>query len=91
MGELKVVNSNGGVSIEGNRPELERNSSSPPDPALIAEESLSAAEEAAEQVLNFVHPTLDSEEKRRDVVDYVQQLVKTRLNCEVISPFYEIN
>ncbi|KAL1565766.1 hypothetical protein AAHA92_01451 [Salvia divinorum] len=53
-------------------------------PALISEECLSAAGEAAEQVLNCVHPTLDSEEKRRDVVDFVQQLVRTRLNCEVV-------
>ncbi|KAG6401354.1 hypothetical protein SASPL_138208 [Salvia splendens] len=50
------------------------------DPALISEECLSAAE----QVLNCVHPTLDSEEKRRDVIDYVQQLVKSQLNCEVV-------
>lgn len=92
MGELKVVNSNGSVSIEEKRSDLGRNWSPPPDPALITEESLSAAEEAAEHVLNCVHPTLDSEEKRRDVVDYVQQLVKSRLNCEVISLlFYEIN
>ncbi|KAG6386464.1 hypothetical protein SASPL_155367 [Salvia splendens] len=52
----------------------------PADPALISDECLSAAE----QVLNCVHPTLDSEEKRRDVVEFVQQLVKTRLNCEVV-------
>lgn len=57
----------------------------PPDPAMISEECLSSAAEAAEQVLNCVHPTLDSEEKRRDVIDYVQQLVKTHLNCEVID------
>lgn len=57
------------------------------DPAVIMEEKWSAAEEAAEHVLNWVHPTLDSEEKRRDVVDYVQQLVKSRLNCEVVNFF----
>ncbi|KAL8516440.1 hypothetical protein ACS0TY_014918 [Phlomoides rotata] len=85
MGELKVVNPNGSVPIEENPSGLGRNSSSPPDPALITDECLSAAEEAAEQVLNCVHPTLDSEEKRRDVLDYVQQLVKTRLNCESVS------
>ncbi|KAL1541035.1 hypothetical protein AAHA92_25305 [Salvia divinorum] len=58
--------------------------SPPADPALISEECLSAAGDAAEQALNCVHPTLDSEEKRRDVIDYVQQLVKSQLNCEVV-------
>lgn len=54
------------------------------DPASISKECLSAAEEAAEEVLNCVHPTLDAEEKRRDVIDYVQQLVKIHLNSEVV-------
>lgn len=62
-----------------------RKATPPADPALISEECLSAAGDAAEQVLNCVHPTLDSEEKRRDVIDYVQQLVKSQLNCEVID------
>lgn len=56
----------------------------PPDPSSISQECLSVAEEAGEQVLNYVHPTLDSEERRTMVVDYVQHLVKTRLNCEVV-------
>lgn len=42
-----------------------------------------AAEEAAQQVLNCIHPTLDSEEERRDIVDYVQRLIKSNLNSEV--------
>ncbi|XP_051143488.1 uncharacterized protein LOC127259915 isoform X2 [Andrographis paniculata] len=44
-----------------------------------------AAEEAAEQILNCVHPTLDSEEKRRDVIDYVQQLINTCAACQVVA------
>lgn len=60
-------------------------STPPADPvSVIGKECLSAAEEAAEEVLNCLHPTLDAEEKRRDVIDYVQQLVKTHLNCEVV-------
>lgn len=87
MGELEVANSKGNASTEEEPSAfgLVWKSSPPPDPALISEECLSAAEEAAEQVLNCVHPTLDSEEKRRDVIDYVQQLVKSRLSCEVIN------
>ncbi|KAK6145212.1 hypothetical protein DH2020_022032 [Rehmannia glutinosa] len=73
MGELGLVNSKGDVSTEEARLGFGSRwkSSPPPDPASISEECLSAAEEAAEQVLNCVHPTLDSEEKRRDVIDYV--------------------
>ncbi|KAL8549024.1 hypothetical protein ACS0TY_008053 [Phlomoides rotata] len=57
----------------------------PPDLSSLSEDCLSAAEEAAQQVLNCIHPTLDSEEKRRDIVDYLQRLIKTHLNCEVFT------
>lgn len=86
MGEL---NSDGDVLAVEERSNFgsARVASTPPaDPvSIISKECLSAAEEAAEEVLNCVHPTLDAEEKRRDVIDYVQQLVKTHLNCEVID------
>ncbi|XP_020550435.1 uncharacterized protein LOC105163859 isoform X2 [Sesamum indicum] len=82
MGELRVANS-GGRAEQRSGFFLGSRSSTPPDPASLSEESLSAAEEAAQQVLNCVHPTLDSEEKRRDIVDYVQRLIKSHLNCEV--------
>ncbi|KAL0419296.1 UNVERIFIED_CONTAM: hypothetical protein Sradi_1343100 [Sesamum radiatum] len=82
MGELGVANS-GGRAEQRSGFFLGSRSSTPPDPASLSEESLSAAEEAAQQVLNCVHPTLDSEEKRRDIVDYVQRLIKSHLNCEV--------
>lgn len=84
MGEL---NTEGDVLAVEERSDfgLAWKASPPADPALISEDCLSAAGEAAEQVLNCVHPTLDSEEKRRDVIDYVQQLVKSHLNCEVID------
>ncbi|KAL6499892.1 hypothetical protein OROGR_027802 [Orobanche gracilis] len=87
MGELGEVNSNDNVRAEEARLGLGSwwKSWVPRDPALIGVEYLSATEEAAGQVLNCVHPTLDSEEKRRDVIDYVQQLVQSHLNCEVVS------
>ncbi|KAL7081912.1 hypothetical protein ACP275_14G068300 [Erythranthe tilingii] len=90
MGELGVVGNSGGDVAAAAAAGVERlplgwRMGPPPDLAEISEERLSAAEEAAEQVMNWVHPTLDSEEKRRDVIDYVQELVKTRLNCEVVS------
>ncbi|EPS60470.1 hypothetical protein M569_14333, partial [Genlisea aurea] len=71
---------------KGNSPPYEEDSrwssSLPPGLESNAAECLSAAEESTAQVLNYVRPTLDSEEKRRDVIDYIQQLVKTRLHCE---------
>ncbi|XP_051131539.1 uncharacterized protein LOC127251735 [Andrographis paniculata] len=79
--ELVAANSSGSAE-EADR--LRRQAVPPPDPPPISGECLSVAEEAAEHVLNWVHPTLDSEEKRTIVVDYVQQLVNTRLNCEVV-------
>ncbi|CAA0842384.1 PAP/OAS1 substrate-binding domain superfamily [Striga hermonthica] len=87
MGELGAANPKGNGPPEEARAGFGSGwkSCPPPDLASIGAECLSAAEEAAEQVLNCVHPTLDSEEKRRDVVDYVQQLVQNRLNCEVVS------
>ncbi|KAI3450246.1 hypothetical protein Pfo_006911 [Paulownia fortunei] len=82
MGELGVANSDGGAEQRSGFG-LGWKSSTPPDPASLSEECLSAAEEAAQQVVNCIHPTLDSEEKRRDIVDYVQRLIKSHLNCEV--------
>ncbi|KAL3829026.1 hypothetical protein ACJIZ3_017828 [Penstemon smallii] len=79
MGEIGLVNSNDGVLERVVR----RSTSPPPDPTLFSEESLSAAEEVAEQVVNCIHPTLDSEETRRDVIDYIQRLIKTYVDCEL--------
>lgn len=61
----------------------------PLDPASFKEECLSAAEDAARLVLNCIHPTLDSEEERRDVIDYMQRLIKSHVNCEVVNFFFE--
>ncbi|KAL3850536.1 hypothetical protein ACJIZ3_012418 [Penstemon smallii] len=80
MGEVGVVNLDGIV--------LERfgwkcSPPPPPDPMSFSEECLSAAEEAAEEVVNCVRPTLDTQETRRDVIDYIQRLIKSHLGCEV--------
>lgn len=83
MGELGVGLPNGGAEQRQDSG-LGWESSAPLDPASLREECLSVAEEAAQQVLSCIHPTLDSEEKRRDIIDYVQRLIKSRLDCEVI-------
>lgn len=79
MGELGMQRQDSGLGWK---------SAAPPDPASLREECLSAAEEAAQQVLNCIHPTLDSEEERRDLIDYVQRLIKSHLNCEVINFYF---
>ncbi|KAK4376135.1 hypothetical protein RND71_006812 [Anisodus tanguticus] len=56
-----------------------------PDPSAITEDCWVVGEEAIEQVVNCVHPTLDTEEKRKDVIDYVQRLIRCSLGCEVFS------
>lgn len=87
MGELGVEGSNGGAE---QRPDSGSgwNSAAPPDPASLREDCLSAAEVAAQQLLSCIHPTLDSEEERRDIIDYVVRLIKSHLNCEVINFFF---
>lgn len=40
-------------------------------------------EEATREIIEQVHPTLVSEDRRRDVIDYVQRLIKMTLGCEV--------
>ncbi|XP_055830174.1 uncharacterized protein LOC129899290 [Solanum dulcamara] len=56
-----------------------------PDPSAVTEDCWVVAEEAVQEVVNCVHPTLDTEEKRKDVVDYVQRLIRCSLGCEVFS------
>lgn len=54
-----------------------------PDPNLIRAETWVSAEDPAREVLNCIHPTLDSEEKRKDVIEYVQKLIRCNLRLEV--------
>ncbi|XP_021845279.1 uncharacterized protein [Spinacia oleracea] len=44
------------------------------------------AEQATDEIIRQVQPTVVSEERRRDVVDYVQRLFKGYLGCEIF-PF----
>ncbi|KAM7521988.1 hypothetical protein LguiA_011890 [Lonicera macranthoides] len=54
-----------------------------PDPSSIRAEIWAVAEETTRDVVNCIHPTLDSEEKRKDVIDYIQRLIRGSLGCEV--------
>ncbi|KAK9057522.1 hypothetical protein SSX86_022358 [Deinandra increscens subsp. villosa] len=54
-----------------------------PDPNSIRVETWVLAEDPAREVLNCIYPTLDSEEKRKDVIEYVQRLIRFNLQLEV--------
>nr|GMD15734.1 uncharacterized protein LOC109173649 [Ipomoea batatas] len=54
-----------------------------PDPSAIAEECWASAEEMIRELVNCIHPTMDSEEKRKDVMEYIQKLIRDSLACEV--------
>ena len=62
------------------------------DPTAISEDVWETAEAVAwHEVLECIHPTLDSQEKRRDVIDYVQRLIRRSLGVEVFfSPIFSL-
>lgn len=41
------------------------------------------AEQATHEIIKQVQPTVVSEERRKDVIDYVQRLLKGYIGCEV--------
>ncbi|WOK96711.1 hypothetical protein Cni_G05418 [Canna indica] len=57
-----------------------------PHPSMIKAENWRRAEEATRDVLLCIRPTVVSEERRKAVVDYVQNLLRTRIHSEVF-PF----
>ena len=54
-----------------------------PDPNSIRVETWVVAEDPIRDVLNCIHPTLDSDEKRKDVIEHVQMLIRCNLRLEV--------
>ncbi|XP_019159819.1 PREDICTED: uncharacterized protein LOC109156416 isoform X2 [Ipomoea nil] len=54
-----------------------------PDPSAIDVDIWALAEETAQEVVNYIHPTMDSEEKRKDVTDFMQRLIRCYAPCEV--------
>ncbi|GAB2272091.1 hypothetical protein Dimus_006910 [Dionaea muscipula] len=57
-----------------------------PDPLCFGLEEWVRAERVTQEIISRVQPTVVSEERRRDVVDYVQRLIRNRIGCEVF-PF----
>lgn len=65
---------------------LEETSSSfqPPLRSLpVQPEFWNRVEDATREIIENVHPTLVSEDRRRDVIDYMQRLIRMTLGCEV--------
>ncbi|KAJ7964311.1 PAP/OAS1 substrate-binding domain superfamily protein [Quillaja saponaria] len=54
-----------------------------PDPSSIAAEIWARAENTTHQILCGTQPSLGTEQKRMEVIDYVQGLIRCCLGCEV--------
>lgn len=87
MGDLDVCSSprpNGDVlgeyHVRGSSPPLP---ASNPDPDSIGAESWDAAERATHEVVCRIHPTLGADYKRKEVIEYVQGLIRSHVGCEV--------
>lgn len=55
-----------------------------PDPSSVAPDAWTVAEISTAQILGRIRPTLAADRRRRDVVDYVQRLIRFGARCEVI-------
>ncbi|XP_061944523.1 uncharacterized protein LOC133668590 [Populus nigra] len=54
-----------------------------PDPWSIVEENWERAEEFTREIVYRIHPTVESNFKRKQVIGYVQRLIKSSLGFEV--------
>ncbi|PKA57629.1 DNA polymerase sigma subunit [Apostasia shenzhenica] len=56
-----------------------------PHPSAIGASTWRQAEQATEDVIRHIQPTVVSEQRRKTVVEYVQRLIRSFLSCEVFS------
>uniref|UniRef100_A0A7N2KNM2 PAP/OAS1 substrate-binding domain superfamily n=1 Tax=Quercus lobata TaxID=97700 RepID=A0A7N2KNM2_QUELO len=90
MGDLKVCSArHNGVVLCG-EDRLYSSSSPPtplpasnPDPCSIGSESWASAERTAQEIVWRIQPTLATDHKRKEVIKYVQRLIRKRVRCEV--------
>lgn len=89
MAGIQVFSSQSGGGVAGNHfsPSTLRAFSSPlplnPDPLMTCADSWKAAEQTAEEIVCMVQPTLVSDQRRKEVIEYVQKLLRCCLGCEV--------
>lgn len=55
-----------------------------PDPSSVAADAWAAAEKTTAEILSRIRPTLAADRRRREVVDYVQRLIRYGARCEVM-------
>lgn len=91
MGDLQACSmppTNGDVSGEDRLCPLPSSPPLPPsnpDPVSIDAETWATAEMTTQDIICCVRPTLAADHQRRDVIDYVQRLLRYRVGCEVIG------
>ncbi|KAK8467085.1 hypothetical protein PHAVU_008G248100 [Phaseolus vulgaris] len=54
-----------------------------PDPSSVVADAWAAAEQTTGEILRSIQPTLAADRRRREVVDYVQRLIRYGARCEV--------
>ncbi|XP_050112115.1 uncharacterized protein LOC126590671 isoform X2 [Malus sylvestris] len=54
-----------------------------PDPSVIATESWAGAEEATQEIVPKIQPTLAAHQTRKEVIQYVQNLITCNVGCQV--------
>ncbi|KAK9279936.1 hypothetical protein L1049_013620 [Liquidambar formosana] len=57
--------------------------SSSPDTSSIDAESWARAEQTTKEIVCMIQPTAVADQKRKEVIDYVQRLIRCCLGCEV--------
>nr|GEY03069.1 reverse transcriptase domain-containing protein [Tanacetum cinerariifolium] len=77
-----------GVGTEEDRPWFAGPLSNP-DPDGIGVETWVESEETGREVLNCVYPTFDSDEKRKDVIEFIQRLIRFHLRLETHTNVFE--
>ncbi|KAK4606859.1 hypothetical protein RGQ29_000909 [Quercus rubra] len=91
MGDFKVCSAghNGDVLCDEDR--LYSSSSPPlplpasnPDTCSIGSESWAIAERTTQEIVCRIQPTLATDHKRKEVIEYVQRLIRNRVGCEVV-------
>ncbi|KAF5953556.1 hypothetical protein HYC85_006412 [Camellia sinensis] len=68
----------------GDLREEERQVPSPPSPSSSNPERWNRAEEATQKIVWQVQPTVLSEKRRREVIDYVERLIGGAIGCELV-------
>ncbi|KAF7816223.1 putative polynucleotide adenylyltransferase [Senna tora] len=88
MADLQVSSprANGAVIVEDRLCSSPPSSPLPPsnaDPSAVGVEAWSRAEKTTHDILCRIQPTLGANQRRKEVVDYVQKLIKYGVGCEV--------